>query len=84
MKIFTTSLDKEVSYDLCRLIELKAVKNFIIASAKKFWPRRPGRLQSGREHTTWSMTVVLYVVFIFYFFLFLLPNVIDLAVNAAN
>ena len=35
------------------LIDLKGIKKFIIASAKNFWPWRPGRLQSGREHFTW-------------------------------
>ena len=52
---FTTSLIKSWSYEFSSLIDLKGIKKFIIASAKMkpFWPWRPGRLQSGREHFTW-------------------------------
>ena len=53
VKIFTTSLVKSWSYQFLSLIDLKSIKKFIIASAKNFWPWRPGRLQSGREHFTW-------------------------------
>ena len=53
VKIFTTSLIKSWSYQFLSLIDLKGIKKFIIASAKNFWPWRPGRLQSGREHFTW-------------------------------
>ena len=52
-KFFTTSLIKSWSYEFLSLIDLKSIKKFIIASAKNFWPWRPGRLQSGREHFTW-------------------------------
>ena len=34
-------------------INLKGIKNFIIASAKISWSWRPRRLWSGREHFTW-------------------------------
>ena len=53
VKIFTTSLIKSWSYQFLSLIDLKGIKKFIIASAKIFWPWRPGRLQSGCEHFTW-------------------------------
>ena len=52
-KFSTTSLIKSWSYEFSSLIDLKGIKKFIIASAKNFWPWRPGRLQSGREHFTW-------------------------------
>ena len=50
VKVFTTSLIKSTSYQFLSLIDLKGIKKYIIASAKIFWPGRPGRLQSGREH----------------------------------
>ena len=50
---FTTSLIKSWGYEFSSLIDLKGIKKFIIASAKIFWPWRPGRLQSGREHMTY-------------------------------
>ena len=44
-KIFTTSLIKSWSYQFLSLIDLKGIKKFIIASAKKFGLEGQG----GRE-----------------------------------
>ena len=53
-----TSLIKSWSYEFSSLIDLKGIKKFIIASAKIFWPWRPGRPQSGREHFTFDCIIV--------------------------
>ena len=38
VKIFTTSLIKSWSYQFFSLTDLKGIKKFIVASAKKIWP----------------------------------------------